>query len=248
MGDLTFRGQNSIETDVCKKKNFGFICGRFQPVHFGHFEFIDAARSFVHKFYIGITNPDLSSINAVDYVSSDLQRTRPESNIFSFFERKKMIDALMKRYFPKSDYEVIKCDLNRFDKVLSKLPDNLVLMNTIYDNWGRDKQKIFEKTGKRFKILWEREKKITHAGDVRHHIANKWPWEHLVPISTQEIINDIGLKKIRNRTHMPPNGDNVNGHELGEQDSSNFGSEDLFIANNLNKRQEPNGIKSAQPS
>ena len=191
--------------DYSKDVN-GFLCGRFQPLHFGHFEFIEAALERTNKLYIGITNPFFEAIEAINYQSSDRGRGRPESNIFSFKERKRMIDSLMDRYFGQKEYEVLECDLNQFNQIVKGLPDNTILMTTIYDIWGKEKLNLFKNSKRPTEVLWNRDKKITNAGHVRHHLMNGKEWKTYVPMSTQKIIDDIGLDNIINRKKMPFNG------------------------------------------
>ena len=177
-------------------KNHGFICGRFQPVHFGHFEFVDHAANKVDKLFIGITNP---YPNAFNYSKNDKQRCRPESNLFSYEERKKMIDDLSTEYLKDRNIEVIPCDLNKLNAIISGLPNDVILMHTIYDNWGDEKLNLFKNTNKEIEILWERQDKITRATDVRYNIVNGRDWCHLVPTTTQTQILQIGVEEIKRR-------------------------------------------------
>ena len=175
---------------------YGFICGRFQPVHFGHFEFISYAAKQVDKLFVGITNPYK---NAFNYSQNDKQRCRPESNLFSYEERKKMITTLAMEYLTNRRIEVIPCDLNRLGEILSELPTNIILMHTIYDNWGDEKLDLLKKTNKKIKILWKRRDKITKATDVRYNIVNDRDWVHLVPETTQIQIIKIGIDEVKRR-------------------------------------------------
>ena len=187
------------------KNRVGLLCGRFQPFHYGHFDFISGVFEYVDHLIIGITNPDINSFN---YTESDLQRSRPESNIFTYKERKEMVDAVVKNHFPPSKtHEVIKFNLNDIQPIIDKLPENLLFFHTIYDSWGEEKRKLFESTGTTVKVLWRRKDKITTATNVRYHLTERdRDWERFVPRPVVKIIQRIGIDELKKRSYMPSAG------------------------------------------
>ena len=82
---------------------------------------------------------------------------------------------------------------NNIYNIITELEDNLVILHTIYDSWGVEKKKILETTNRKIEVLWHREPKITRASDVRFKIYEDQLWEHLVPNTTEDIINEIGV-------------------------------------------------------
>lgn len=178
------------------KTVYGLLCGRFQPLHYGHFEFIDRSLDYVDSLIVGITNPNITKIIHTNF---DYNRCKKESNIFSFEERKLMVSGLFSRYFNNKLFRIVPFELNTAIDEVSNLPDNLLIMHTVYDTWGEEKRRLFEMTGKKYVTIWNRTNKITTGSEIRSALKGSSLWEHLVPQSTRIILEKIGLENIKSR-------------------------------------------------
>ena len=69
--------------------HYGVALGRFQPIHLGHVEYLQAARDRCEHLVIGITNPNLSCLPECP---EDPSRTKVASNPFTYFERARLIE------------------------------------------------------------------------------------------------------------------------------------------------------------
>ena len=80
----------------------GIVLGRFQPLHLGHVEYMQAAKDRCDRLFVGITNPDAES---GIYTSADPRRSLTENNPYTYRERMLMIeDALLGRGWAASDF------------------------------------------------------------------------------------------------------------------------------------------------
>lgn len=68
---------------------YGIVLGRFQPLHHGHVEYLDAAKKHCQRLFIGITNPDASTA-MID--EADSKRSLSQNNPFSYIDRHLMIE------------------------------------------------------------------------------------------------------------------------------------------------------------
>src|SRR5439155_14684145 len=116
--------------------------GRFQPLHLGHLEYLEAARARCDRVVIGITSPDPSRLVSDD---ADRQRSLPESNPFSYFDRLEMISAsLLEQGWPMDDFLLVPADVNRPESLAAYLPPPTVskVFLTVYDDWAARKSDL----------------------------------------------------------------------------------------------------------
>ena len=66
----------------------GMIHGRFQPFHNGHFDYLSQALQKSRHLFIGITNPDATSVVEDN---SDSHRHLASANPFPYYVRAQMI-------------------------------------------------------------------------------------------------------------------------------------------------------------
>ena len=197
---------------TCKK---GVIHGRFQGLHLGHLEYLEAALQKCDFLYIGITNYDITEEKKIN--NSDENRFLRSSNPFTYYERCEMIKValLEKGYdlnrfcfvpFPIDNFLDITSpeDLKRFKrKMFNFVPEEAVYFITIYDDWGRDKyNKLLKLVGEdKVDLMWVRslEEKPISGTKLRNAIINNEDWSKYVVPSVYRYIKENKLdERIKN--------------------------------------------------
>jgi cytidyltransferase-like protein len=183
----------------------GFVVGRFQPLHFGHQEYIVEACRRCTKLFVGITNPDPGKYHLSKAYP---HRSKREGNPFSFDLRRAMVTELMNDYrrLPE-EYCVVPFRLESPASCAAVIPIDTVAFITIYDDWGLEKVDLLKQIGYRVEILWRRRETITRGTIVRSALRSQdQEWKHLVPPSTTRVleawlnagnvVNGLGTKEL----------------------------------------------------
>ena len=176
-------------------KNTGVIHGRFQPLHLDHMNYIVSGLTRVDFMYIGITNPD-PILTKTD--SADPNRSLPNSNPCTYYERFLMIQGALFDYGYKPDqFCVVPFPINIPDLWRYYVPPNATYFVSIYDEWGEKKLSLFQSNGLKTEILYRKrlEDKGISGTEVRLRIARNDNWEELLPHSTVQIIKEFGIRK-----------------------------------------------------
>lgn len=175
------------------EKTFGAVVGRWQVLHNDHLRYILAAAGRRRHLIIGVTNPDPGLTRPE---ASDPDRHRGDANPLTYFERCLMIkDALLDEGLSLDEFTLTPLPINTPELLPYYLPLETTVYLTIYDDWGRQKQKRFLEQGYEVKIIWERaasEKGISGTM-VRRLMAEGGPWEDHVPSSTIALARSWGL-------------------------------------------------------
>lgn len=169
-----------------RSPTYGYVLGRFQPLHLGHMEYLEAACRRCHRLIVGITNPDRPTTAPR---AADPKRSDPSANPFTYFERFTMITAaLVDEGWDPTEFAVVPSPITDIGRMPSYLPDasETVCFITIYDDWGREKQRELERLGYTTEVLWERSMadRLTSGSEIRDALASSAPWHHLVPPAT----------------------------------------------------------------
>jgi nicotinamide-nucleotide adenylyltransferase len=166
----------------------GVIHGRFQVLHNDHMKYLLAGKARCNHLIVAITNPD-PMLTKPDAASPE--RSDPESNPLTYFERYICLrDALLEQGIPYQEFSIVPLPINYPELFRYYVPADSVFFITIYDEWGRKKLQMLESAGFKTEVMWERplaEKGIC-AADVRTHMKQNEPWEHLVPASTARLM------------------------------------------------------------
>lgn len=173
------------------KSRYGVVLGRFQPLHVGHVEYLESARSACRELIVGITSPDIS---ALAFEADDPHRSERDSNPFSYFERAAMVRAYaVSSGWPASGFLVIPADISSPDKLMSLLPEPAVttVFVTIYDTWGEEKVSRMRALGFSVVVLWRRtmaERVITGTAVRAMMRAGDESWRPFIPDSVQTVL------------------------------------------------------------
>ncbi|MEU8755393.1 adenylyltransferase/cytidyltransferase family protein [Streptomyces chartreusis] len=161
------------------------VIGRFQPFHWGHFEYVTEAARHHPRLAVGITNP---SPERTRHTEVDPNRSTGEANPFTFEQRSAMVSTSLARLTPHLRPRIVPCDLRSPATLRSSLGDCDVVALTVYDAWGREKQALAEAAGYEVLVLWQRTEKLVTGTEVRRRWRMSLPWDHLVPSGTAELI------------------------------------------------------------
>ena len=166
----------------------GVIHGRFQVLHNDHMKYLLAGKEKCRHLVVGITNPD-PSLAKDD--PADPARSSAEANPLTYFERYTIIRAaLLEIGLNLSDFSIGPFPINFPHLYKYYVPMDATFFLTIYDSWGERKLDQFQNLGLRVEVLWRKpiEEKGLRAAEIRRHMQQGEPWEHLVPRSTRELM------------------------------------------------------------
>ena len=188
-----------------KRSRYGVVLGRFQPLHVGHIEYLEAARNECDRLVIGITNPDTG---AMTFNAADPNRSRSENNPFSYFQRHEMIDtALCDAGWEPGAFAIVPADVADLARVGVFLPDpaQTTVFITIYDAWGEEKARRLSDLGYRVHILWRRDmaSRVTSGTALRALMRANEPWRHLVPPAVAVQVEQAGFAAAAPESRTP---------------------------------------------
>jgi nicotinamide mononucleotide adenylyltransferase len=161
-------------------------------------EYLDAARERSSHLVVGITNPDKY---ALVYDSADPERSRSDSNPFTYFDRQRMIrSSLTESGWDQKNFSIIPASINKPQDMKSYLPppEFTTVYITVYDEWGDKKADLISDLGYTVDILWRREKndRLTRGTDVRKMIrSGSDAWRDLVPHGISRYLDENGWTK-----------------------------------------------------
>lgn len=171
----------------------GVIHGRFQVLHLDHLRYLLAGKRLCRHLVVGITNPDPAQ-SALD--ASDPQRSTPSNNPLTYFERYQLVrSALQESGVDQEAFSIVPFPINFPERYHHYVPMRAVFLLSIYDDWGRQKRRMFEALGLETCVLWEKaptEKGISGA-EVRARMVRSEPWEHLVPKGVAALLKQWGV-------------------------------------------------------
>lgn len=180
------------------------VHGRFQPFHNEHLEFV--LLGLLHsktKLFIGITNPENNSQKNEMKKGAD-HRYNPESNPYTFEQRKEMIEKTLSGFnIPKNRYEIIPFDIDLGQEAIKKLSkdkgEDIVHILKIFSEWEREKIQLIQDSGMKYHILNNHEMDVSQkhiSGTlVRELFSSKRNWEDYTPSGTNSVLKQIELEK-----------------------------------------------------
>jgi nicotinamide mononucleotide adenylyltransferase len=168
----------------------GVIHGRFQVLHNDHLTYLLAGKARCDHLVVGITNPDPILSRADE---ADPMRSASSSNPLTYFERYQLISAaLVEQGVPNHAFSVVPFPINFPEIYDHYVPTDAVFFITICDKWGERKYELLTGQGLHVEVMWRRtpETKGLTASEVRDKMVNGDPWEHLVPVSTAQLLKE----------------------------------------------------------
>ena len=168
----------------------GMIHGRFQPFHNGHFDYLSQALQKSRHLFIGITNPDSSSVVEDN---SDSHRHLASANPFPYYVRAQMIARSIILNVELSerinDITIVPFPISSPKLWKDYLPSNVVQMIRLLDPWDNKKQAVFLEY--RFEVVVLDGMRIVSGTEIRRDIDLKNNvWKEKVPTGSKHVIED----------------------------------------------------------
>lgn len=182
--------------------NIGMILGRFQVFHNGHLTYLLKAKEYCDFMIIGITNPDPIRMQKT---KSAIHRDEIWANPLTYYERMKMLQKVCEEYhIGKENYDIVPIPLDVPEIIKYYIPEDILIMVTIHDDWSIEKKKRLENEGYKVKvILDEYGLERLSSTEIRKYIADGKQYSHCVPVSVYEYLCDNALdQKIREALEM----------------------------------------------
>ena len=173
----------------------GVIHGRFQVLHNDHIKYLLAGKQLCKHLVVGITNPDPSLTRDS---KANPHRSTSIANPLTYYERYlKVQAALLEQGLKFTEFSIVPFPINIPELLKYYVPLDAIFFLTIYDDWGRQKQKFFESLGLNIHVLWEvtLENKGLSSSDIRDDMIKDEQWEEYVPKSVAYLMKDWGINK-----------------------------------------------------
>jgi len=171
------------------RARYGMVHGRFQPFHCGHLQYALAALARCEHLIVGITNPDPSLIVPE---ATDPERHRPTANVFTFFERQRMIrSALAEVGVDLTHVSIVPFPIHHPERWLCYCPAETTQFVRLLSAWGREKAKRFQEKGWAVEVLDASAAKDVSGYEVRRRLREGQGWEDLVPCAVAQVLKEI---------------------------------------------------------
>jgi nicotinamide mononucleotide adenylyltransferase len=193
---------NNIESSFEGTCSVGLACGKFQPFHREHLDYVLAAIAHSSHTIIGITNPD------PDYVAfepADPKRSTEEANPFTYYERHQMVtESLHDHAVSPERYDIVPFPLNRPASWFCYVPRDAVALLTLYDDdpWLVERRRKLEVNGLTTAVLWSKPAKTITGSQVRQLMTFGAGWSSLLPAGSVRVIERLNLLE---RLRQSPN-------------------------------------------
>jgi len=179
------------------------VHGRFQPLHNGHMEYIEAALERSDFLYIGITQHVLHRLTQVDSADA-LHRVLPQSNPLTYFERATIIEAVLTdAAVPRERFAILPFPIEDPLELHEFLPQTIPVLTTTYDAWNVAKIEKLQSQGYEVINLWTRSTKEVVGHQIRQLIRAGDPaWREQVPGASVPLLEEYGIAE-RLQTLLP---------------------------------------------
>ena len=173
----------------------GMVHGRFQPFHAGHLEYLVAAAARCRRLAVGVTNPDGFPTRPEP---SDPARHLPESNPFSYAERRRMVEAVAAAAGLRA-VEVFPFPITEPGLWDDHVPAGAVQFVRVLSPWGTSKLARFEERGFETVVLDAPGGKSVSGVQVRAAMREGGDWRALVPPAVAAVIDSLPADRALDR-------------------------------------------------
>jgi nicotinamide mononucleotide adenylyltransferase len=130
--------------------------------------------------------------------AADPNRSKIESNPFSFFLRYEMIDRSLRELgWPAGSFAIVPADISDVGRVNVFLPNpsDSTFLVTIYDAWGEEKVRRLTELQYSVEVLWRRSmtERLTSGTALRKLMRENGAWQSFVPPAVVECVERSGI-------------------------------------------------------
>lgn len=170
------------------------VCGRFQPPHNEHLDFILRATSQCDFLWIGVTQFLVTQLVHTDVAP---HRGMVANNPLTYFERSVILsEMLVDAGVSRSRFCCTPFPIECPEQLEDFLPTSIPLLTTICDDWSLAKNNILRASGYEVHVLTERDTKIAEGAAIRRSIAaGESGWIQQVPAATRRAIERFGVRE-----------------------------------------------------
>jgi cytidyltransferase-like protein len=163
------------------------VHGRFQPFHAGHLEYLVAAAARCRRLAVGITNPEGFPTRLEP---DDPERHLPESNPFTYAERRRMVEAAAAAA-GVGPVDVVPVPITEPELWADHVPAGAVQYVRVLSGWGASKLARFEERGHPVVVLDAPGGKRVSGAQVRAAMRAGGDWRSLVPAAVAAVIDSL---------------------------------------------------------
>lgn len=170
------------------------VCGRFQPPHREHIEYMTRALERCEFLWIGL----VVRFGRKDHADSGAapHRWYPEANPLSYAERSAIIrEALLDSGVSRGRFGFVPFPLDEPDLLGEYVDLRTPILVSHCDRWSDEKQGRLEGAGYAVEVLFERPPTRVEGRTIRNEIiAGTQGWELLVPEATKKAVVLLRLR------------------------------------------------------
>lgn len=160
------------------------VCGRFQPLHNEHLDYILESKRRARRLWVGLVSPSQAN-------ESPIYRLTSSANPLTYEERAEMIlAALSEENIPRDDIVVVPFDIER----AANIPVEIPMLITKCDSWSDQKEGIL-RLNYRVQVLKHRTGTQITGSRIRDMILKgDDSWMSLVPAATARLVTRLDLR------------------------------------------------------
>lgn len=173
------------------------VHGRFQPFHDEHLEYVRwAAREHPgDRLIVGITNADEAHTAPTE---ADPDRHDPRNNPFTYYERHRMIEAVLDRVDLDCAISILPFPINRPELWDAYAPPSAIHYVNVLEPWHERKVALLEKHGRA--VRSKRGTRTVSGTEIRRAMAANEPWEDRIPAPVAAYVREHELlERVRRR-------------------------------------------------
>ena len=167
----------------------GCVTGRFQPVHAQHAGLFQIALAECRHLIVAVTNADPA---ARRQEPASAHRHTASANPFTYFERARLLEALLRDRAASGRITIVPFDLGRPEAWSHYVPLSARQYVRTYGDWERYKAQQLEAAGYAVKSLNGDPRGRITANDIRARMrAADASWRSLVPPPTVALLDEF---------------------------------------------------------